>query len=76
MATFSTLTESWQEQIGTNSLPFYAFAFPKKMARSTDPSNVMRDEVVIIFKSTSSGLVLDYFSDTSVAFAGQKPKSR
>lgn len=71
-----TLTESWQEQIGTNSLPFYAFAFPKKMARSTDPSNVMRDEVVIIFKSTSSGLVLDYFSDTSVAFAGQKPKSR
>jgi len=70
------MAESWQEQIGTNALPFYAFVFPKKAAPSTEPSNLMRDEIILIFKSTSSGLVLDYFSDTSIAFAFSKAKSR
>lgn len=67
-----TLTESWQEQAGTNALPFYAFVFPKKAAPTSDPANLMRDEIVLILKSTSSGLVLDYLSNTSIAFAGQK----
>lgn len=70
------MAESWQEQIGTNALPFYAFVFPRKAAPSTEPSNLMRDEITLIFKSTSSGLVLDYFSDTSIAFAFSKSKSR
>lgn len=70
------MAESWQEQIGTNALPFYSFVFPRKVAPSTEPSNLMRDEITLIFKSTSSGLVLDYFSDTSIAFAFSKTKSR
>jgi hypothetical protein len=60
--------------VGTNALPFYAFAFPKKSVGTTDPANMMRDEIVLILKSTSDGLVLDYFSDTSVAFAAQSPE--
>ena len=70
------MAESWQEQFGTNALPFYAFIFPRKVAPSTEPSNLMRDEITLIFKSTSTGLVLDYFSDTSIAFAFSKAKSR
>lgn len=73
---FYSLAESWQEQVGTNALPYFAFVFPKKAAPTTDPANVMRDEVVLILKSTSGGLVLDYFSDTSIAFAGEKSKFR
>lgn len=65
-----SLQDSWQEQIGTNLLPFYAFIFPKKSNSTTDPSSLMRDEIVMIFRSTSEGLLLDYFSDTSIAFIG------
>jgi hypothetical protein len=66
-----TLTESWREAIGTTALPFYTFIFPKLGEAKTEPFNLMRDETVIRFKSTTNGVVLDFFEDTSVGFIGK-----
>jgi hypothetical protein len=69
------LAESWQEQAGVYRLPFYMFAFVKSGPPGTDPSNLMRDEIMIGLKSTDKGLVLDSFEDNSIAFLGQVPPS-
>jgi hypothetical protein len=67
------LSESWQEQRGATALPFYLVTFTRKGHPTKDPSNLMRDEVMVGFKSTTDGLVFDFFEDNSIAFAG-KPK--
>jgi hypothetical protein len=66
------LNESWREQVGSTALPYYIFAFVRKDAAGTDPSNLMRDEIMIGFKSTKAGLILDSFEDNSIAFIAKK----
>jgi hypothetical protein len=69
------MTESWQEERAAHLLPFYLFAFTRK-GRGTDPSNLMRDEILIGFKSTPEGLAFDFFEDNTVTFVEQKSRSR
>jgi len=70
------LAQAWQEHVGANALPFYTFAFVKRGPLGSDPGNLMRDEIMIGFKSTAKGLVLDSFEDNSIAFLGSEPVPR
>jgi hypothetical protein len=65
------ISEAWREQAGAIKLPFYLFAFTRNGDRKSDPSNLMRDEIMIGLKSTADGLVLDFFENSSIAFAGR-----